>query len=471
MRAFDYFAPGSTEEACALLGQYAPGARILAGGTDLLIELRRSSVRAFTPIIDICRIEDLCKIKEDGEILSIGPLTTHSEIVRSAKIRKSATLLSRAASTVGSPQIRNLGTIGGNIMNAAACADTVPPLIALGASVKLRSVKQWREVLLQDFFVRPYQTKAGPDELLTEIIVPKLPANARSAFVKLGRRNALSIARLSVAAVLGFDSAGRITEARIVPGAALPVWQRILPAEQLLVGNKPSDGLFRAAGKKVAEVMIQQTGRRWSTEYKEPVIAVLVRRALDQCISPDTTTDRTAMSGDTKPERRPQIFPASSANRLSTIRVTINGKIRIVTVPANRTLLRMLREDLGFTGTKCGCEIGECGACTVLLDGEPVNACLVLAPQVHGRKVETVEGLMMDGQLHPLQESFMDHDAAHCGFCTPGMLMSAKSFIDKHSRADRNEIRSAISGNLCRCTGYIQIVDAIGDVINKETVR
>ncbi|HOC56923.1 MAG TPA: (2Fe-2S)-binding protein [Verrucomicrobiota bacterium] len=143
------------------------------------------------------------------------------------------------------------------------------------------------------------------------------------------------------------------------------------------------------------------------------------------------------------------------------ITTTINRRPYTLTVPANTTLLDLLREHLGLMGTKCGCEIGECGACTVLLDGEPVNSCLVLAPQVAGRQVLTVEGLAPEGKLHPLQESFLGHDAAHCGFCTPGMLMSAKALLDWNPRPTEGEIRTAISGNLCRCTGYQQIVEAI----------
>ena len=141
--------------------------------------------------------------------------------------------------------------------------------------------------------------------------------------------------------------------------------------------------------------------------------------------------------------------------------MTINGRAHTLTVSTHRTLLEVLRDDLGLTGTKCGCEIGECGACTVLLDGQPVNSCLVPAPQIAGREVTTVEGLMPDGRLHPLQESFLDHDAVHCGFCTPGMLLSAKALLDRNPHPTETEIRTAISGNLCRCTGYQQIVDAI----------
>lgn len=143
------------------------------------------------------------------------------------------------------------------------------------------------------------------------------------------------------------------------------------------------------------------------------------------------------------------------------IHTTINGRKLSLRIPPNQTLLELLRDELGLTGTKCGCEIGECGACTVLLDGDAVNSCLVLAPQIDGREVVTVEGLMKDGTLDPLQESFMNHDAVHCGFCTPGMLMSAKALLAENPHPDDREIRTGISGNLCRCTGYVQIVEAI----------
>jgi carbon-monoxide dehydrogenase small subunit len=154
---------------------------------------------------------------------------------------------------------------------------------------------------------------------------------------------------------------------------------------------------------------------------------------------------------------------------MSTVKINTkinNLKYSLAVVP-NMTLLHFLREELGLTGTKCGCEIGECGACTVILDGEAVNSCLVLVPQIDGKEVVTVEGLSINGKLHPLQESFMNHDAVHCGFCTPGMLMSAKALLDKNPNPNEKEIRTAISGNLCRCTGYVQIVEAINDALEK----
>jgi aerobic carbon-monoxide dehydrogenase small subunit len=143
------------------------------------------------------------------------------------------------------------------------------------------------------------------------------------------------------------------------------------------------------------------------------------------------------------------------------VKTIINKKQYELEIKPNLTLLSLLREELGMTGTKCGCEVGECGACTVLLNGEAVNSCLVLAPQIDGQEILTVEGLAAGTQLHPLQESFLNHDAVHCGFCTPGMLMSAKELLDHNPDPTEEEIRTAISGNLCRCSGYQQIVDAV----------
>lgn len=153
---------------------------------------------------------------------------------------------------------------------------------------------------------------------------------------------------------------------------------------------------------------------------------------------------------------------------MMTLHFTLNDRAVVAEVDARATLLDLLRETMGLTGAKRGCEVGECGACTVLLDGLAVNACLVPAPQVDGRAVNTVEGLADGDRLSPLQEAFLDRDAVHCGFCTPGMLMSARHLLDHTPEPNEEEIRTAISGNLCRCTGYVQIVEAIGDAAFRE---
>jgi len=143
------------------------------------------------------------------------------------------------------------------------------------------------------------------------------------------------------------------------------------------------------------------------------------------------------------------------------IEMTVNGEPAEVAFAPYKTLLEILREDLNLCGTKHGCELGECGACAVLLDDQPVLSCLVLGVECGGRRVTTVEGLAADGRLHPLQEAFADLGAAQCGYCTPGILVAAKALLDEHSHPSRDQIREALSGNLCRCTGYQQIFEAV----------
>jgi carbon-monoxide dehydrogenase small subunit len=151
--------------------------------------------------------------------------------------------------------------------------------------------------------------------------------------------------------------------------------------------------------------------------------------------------------------------------------VTVNGAKELVQVPSNMTLLRMLREKLGLTGTKNGCSAGECGACTVLLNGEPVNSCLVLAVEADGAEVTTVEGLGDDGQLDVIQQAFVDEGAVQCGFCTPGVLISARALLDRNPNPSETEIREALVGNLCRCTGYARIIVAVQQAAKMQGKR
>ena len=150
-----------------------------------------------------------------------------------------------------------------------------------------------------------------------------------------------------------------------------------------------------------------------------------------------------------------------------TIHLTLNGESRAFTVEPQETLLHVLRERAHLTGAKKGCDLGECGACTVIMDGLAVNACLILAPELNGKRIETVEGLANGDELSPLQESFIEHMALQCGFCTPGMLMSAEALLRENPHPTHDEIVCAMSGNLCRCTGYKKIVEAIEDVAAK----
>ncbi|MFQ6058652.1 MAG: (2Fe-2S)-binding protein [Anaerolineae bacterium] len=148
------------------------------------------------------------------------------------------------------------------------------------------------------------------------------------------------------------------------------------------------------------------------------------------------------------------------------IRMMVNGQEVELTVAAHRTLLQVLRDDLRLTGTKDGCSEGECGACTIIMDGLPINACLVLAPQADGREIVTIEGLSQDGQLHPLQQAFIDEGGVQCGYCTPGLIMSGVALLNENPSPSVEEIKEAISGNLCRCTGYFKVIKAIQAAIN-----
>ena len=143
------------------------------------------------------------------------------------------------------------------------------------------------------------------------------------------------------------------------------------------------------------------------------------------------------------------------------VTLQVNGETHTLSVKPNLTLLDLLRGKLGLTGTKKGCELGDCGACTVMLNGKTVNSCLVLAMEADGKEVLTIEGVAKGPVLHPIQQAFIDHGAIQCGYCTPGMILSAKALLDKNPAPTEEEVKEAIGGNLCRCTGYIQIVEAI----------
>jgi carbon-monoxide dehydrogenase small subunit len=153
------------------------------------------------------------------------------------------------------------------------------------------------------------------------------------------------------------------------------------------------------------------------------------------------------------------------------MRFTINDEIYEDEIDVRRTLLEVLRENFGLTGTKKGCNEGECGTCTVLLDGKPVASCLVLAVEAQGKRIETVEGMAQGGELHPLQQAFLEHGAFQCGFCTPGVLMAAKGLLDENPNPSEVEVRRAIAGNLCRCTGYNKYVEAILDTAARISTK
>jgi CO/xanthine dehydrogenase FAD-binding subunit len=279
---FDYKAPNTIEEAIDLLWQADGKAKIIAGGTDLVIDLRNGDQKPQT-LIDITKIEELQKIEEKNGTISIGAAVTHSGIASSSLVKKYGKVLSDAASELGSPQVRNLGTIGGNIINASPAADTIPPLMVLNATGRIVSKEGDRQLPLYQLFKGPYETNLKPHELLTQIIFQKLPSDMKSSFVRLARRNAMAIARMSVAVVLKIEK-NRIGDVRIAVGSVTPTPQRMSEAETFLKGKSPDEESFQKASLKVTETMIRQSGIRPSTSYKKPVVEALFIRAMRKAL-------------------------------------------------------------------------------------------------------------------------------------------------------------------------------------------
>jgi CO/xanthine dehydrogenase FAD-binding subunit len=276
---FNYVVPRSVEELHRFMEDHGEKSRILAGGTDLLLSLEEDrDPPAF--VVDITRIAELSRLSDEGDSIFIGAAATHTAVAENELVRREAFFLSEAAGSVGSAQIRNTGTIGGNIVNASPAADTLPPLVALDAEALILGREGQRRTPLVRLFAGPYKTVLPQQEILCGVRFQKLPSGTGTCFLKLGRRRALSISRISVAAALVLGRDGRIREARICPGAVMPVPSRILPAEESLLGRCPGRELFAEAGERAAREIAGITGRRPSTPYKEPVVKNLVQRAL-----------------------------------------------------------------------------------------------------------------------------------------------------------------------------------------------
>ncbi len=464
---FGYVRAESVPQAVALLNEPGIVSRPLAGGTDLLL-LARDERELCDRVVDISLIPELHEICSQDGVVTIGAAATFAEIAGNSSLRRAVPLLVQACREVGATQIRNMGTIGGNVANAAACADSLPALICLDASARLLTPGGAQELAVADLVIGPNRTRMPAGGLLTSFSFPLPDPASRGVFLKVGRRNALAISRLTVAALGRLDDEGCIAEVRLVAGSATPSIRRFHEVEVSLLCRMPGEDLWTFAGQQVAEEMVRVSGRRWSTEYKELALEGLVARALAEVFAAGPAEVSPTLPGpaDGWSAAPPSPLPAAGKGRQAAeaerLAFTLNGRPVSVDVPADRSLLQVLRDDLGLTGTKEGCNIGECGACSVLLDGVLVNSCLVLARQAGGRSVVTIEGVRgADGGPNDLQQAFIDHGAVQCGYCTPGMVLAGEALLARRSQPDRVEIREALAGNLCRCTGYQQIVDAI----------
>ncbi len=284
MQTFQFYSAKSLEEGLNYISDQGGRSKIIAGGTDLILDLREEKI---TPdsILNILEIEQLRGITETDDTVRIGPTTTFTEMIQSEVLNRCLPLLVQASSSVGGPQIRNRGTIGGNIATNGPCADVLPAVLALEGSLELQSKKSGiRIVPLEEILISPYQTSIRPDEILTAILVKKLPPETRSGFEKLSRRNAMAKGRMNISIILGLDKQKVISELRIVPGSVMPVAQRIETAEKMLLDKTPDESLIDAAADTLAEEVFKITGIRWSTEYKEPVLKNVFKRVLQRLL-------------------------------------------------------------------------------------------------------------------------------------------------------------------------------------------
>jgi carbon-monoxide dehydrogenase medium subunit len=320
--------------------------------------------------------------------------------------------------------------------------------------------------------------------MLVDISFPALKKSQRGTFIKLALRRAQAISLVNATIILNLKDATRTVKSAVITlGAVTPIIVHAEEAEKFLAKKKLNKKNIAQAAELAMQAAHPIDDVRGSAVYRREMVRVITARGLtaihdgtEQAGMPKKPILLSGLESERKAQSTTE-FPAS------TIETTINGKSYSFKSGYNKTLLRLLREDGMLTGTKEGCAEGECGACTVFMDGKAVMACLVPAPRAHGAEIITVEGLAFptplpsgEGQgvreiLHPIQEAFVQNGAVQCGYCTPGFLMSGAKLLEEKPNPTRNEIEQAITGNLCRCTGYYKIVKAIEDASKQNIMR
>ena len=462
-----YVNAASTGEVLEILSVNKEKAKIVAGATDLMLEFEKGIRKGIDTVIDISRISGLDNIiLDEDNIIHLGPLVTHNQAASTKLLREKGYLLSRASWEVGAPQIRNRGTVAGNIITASPANDTITPLMALNATVTLQSTAGSRKVSLKDFYTGVRKTVMKPDEMLIDIAFPALTSNHKSAFLKVALRRAQAISVVNIAIIL-FLEGNKINDAVITLGAVAPTIIHAEMAEKYLSGKQLSPEIIEEAAKLTALAAKPIDDLRGTADYRKEMVRVFTKRGLLSILNNEEQSGMPENPITLSVNLPTSSMKSASFKDNSIINTKINGTEYSILDAGNKSLLRLIRENAGLTGTKEGCAEGECGACTVFLDGNAIMACLVPAARADQAEIITIEGLSTVGQLHPVQDAFIQDGAVQCGYCSPGFLMSAAKLLETHPKPTKNQIEEAITGNLCRCTGYYKIVQAIENAAQK----
>jgi carbon-monoxide dehydrogenase medium subunit len=493
--SFEYRRPADLDEACAMLHDGdADETRVIAGG-QTLVPLMAMRLARPKRLIDVARLGEIAFVRREPDAVAIGATTKQHLLEQHPLVATEVPLLAKVMPHVAHAPIRARGTIGGSLANADPAAEIVLVAITLGATLIYRDGPSTREIAADEFFSGAMMTALPSTGLLTCVRFPVWPrARIGVGFHEIGAR-AGDFAFASAAAQVAVDEGGICRRAALGIGAICGVPLRLDRLGELLEGRSPDEIDEHLIRNEVEAILADKqlfSDLHASAEYRQRAAATLLTRAVIDAFrnagsippperrrsaTPDFAGGR-RMGVDSQPQSPPnadlppstrQHLPGSEANADdlflgagSVVALKINGETRAIHVEARTSLLDCLREQLLLAGAHAGCEHGVCGACTVLLDGRAIRSCLMLAVQADGHAITTIEGIApAPGELSPVQDAFCETHAMQCGYCTPAMILTAHAFLAGNPAPSRAEIVDAISGNLCRCTGYAQIIEAI----------